>query len=47
MSQTAILDVLYINAVLKDRKKALKYISKSEEELNKFKNLLIKNNKYR
>jgi DNA-binding MurR/RpiR family transcriptional regulator len=47
MSQTAILDVLYINTVLEDRKKALKYISKSEEELNKFKNLLIKNNKYK
>ncbi len=44
MSLTAILDVLYLNAVLHDRKKALKYISKSEEELNKF-NKIIKNSK--
>lgn len=44
MSLTAILDVLYLNAVLHDRKKALKYISKSEEELNKF-NKIIKDSK--
>jgi DNA-binding MurR/RpiR family transcriptional regulator len=35
MSLTAILDILYLNAVLNDRKKALEYISKSEEELHK------------
>ena len=40
MSLTAILDVLYLNAVLHDRKKALKYISKSEEELNKFSKII-------
>ena len=40
MSLTAILDVLYLNAVLHDRKKALKYISKSEEELNKFNKII-------
>ncbi len=45
MSLTAILDVLYLNAVLHDRKKALKYISKSEEELNKF-SKIIKNSKH-
>ena len=44
MSLTAILDVLYLNAVLHDRKKALEYISKSEEELNKF-NQIIKSSK--
>ncbi len=36
ISQTAILDILYINAVLYNRKRALKYISRSEEELSKF-----------
>ncbi|MFC2159791.1 MurR/RpiR family transcriptional regulator [Actinomycetota bacterium] len=44
MSLTAILDVLYLNAVLHDRKKALEYISKSEEELNKF-NKIMKSSK--
>ena len=44
MSLTAILDVLYLNAVLHDRKKALKYISRSEEELNRF-NQIIKSSK--
>ena len=44
MSLTAILDVLYLNAVMHDRKKALEYISKSEEEFNKF-NKIIKDSK--
>jgi DNA-binding MurR/RpiR family transcriptional regulator len=37
MSQTAILDSLYLNVVLSDRKRALNFISRSEEELIRFK----------
>lgn len=35
-AQTALLDVMYLNAVLKNRDKAFKNISKSEEELLRF-----------
>ncbi len=38
MSQTAIMDSLYLSVVLKNRKKALDFISRSEEEHLKFKN---------
>ena len=38
MSQTAIMDSLYLNVVLKNRKKALDFISRSEEEHMKFRN---------
>jgi DNA-binding MurR/RpiR family transcriptional regulator len=37
MSQTAIMDSLYLNVVLKNRKNALDFISRSEEEHLKFK----------
>ena len=37
MSQTAIMDSLYLNAVLRNRKSALDFISRSEEEHIKFK----------
>jgi DNA-binding MurR/RpiR family transcriptional regulator len=40
MSQTAIMDVVYLLVVLKNRERASKYISKSEEEL-------IRNRKHR
>jgi len=39
-SHTALLDVIYLNVVLQNREKALKYISKSEEELDKFKKFI-------
>lgn len=37
MSQTILLDCLYLNTILRDQKKAFRYLSKSEEELEHFK----------
>jgi DNA-binding MurR/RpiR family transcriptional regulator len=42
MSQTAILDAIYLNVVLKNRNKALNNISRSEEEHIRFKKLFKK-----
>ena len=36
MSYIAILDCIYLNAVLKNRERALGYISRTEEELGKY-----------
>ncbi len=38
-SQAVLLDSLYLNVILQNRKEAVKYISKSEEELTKFRKL--------
>lgn len=43
MSMTAIIDTLYLNLVLKEREKVLRYISKSEGELKSFNDYIIKN----
>jgi len=43
MSQTAILDSLYLNTVLRQRKRALDYISRSEEELRRYRKIFKRN----
>ena len=43
MSQTAILDSLYLNTVLRQRKRALDYISRSEEELSRYRKIFKRN----
>lgn len=46
MAMTAIIDAIYLNLVLKNREKVLKYVSRSEEELRDFNNYILKNKNF-
>jgi len=46
MSMTAILDAIYLNLVLKNRKRVLEYVSRSEEELKNYNDYILKNKEF-